>query len=72
MPSVASAKQAISFPIFFQIKNKFSTLLLALFAAAVGDHLTSSALTKLGGPAKRGNACAARGAPYVDAKLTAN
>ena len=61
-----------------QIKSKTSprliyiTLLSALFAAAVGDHLTSPSLTDLGAPAERGNACAPCGAPCVETKPAAD
>ncbi len=50
----------------------YITLLSALFAAAIGDHLVSPSLTNLGAPAEHGNACAPCGAPCVDAKPAAD
>ena len=57
-----------------QIKSKTSprliyiTLLSALFAAAIIDHLTSPALSNFGAPAEHGNACAPCGAPCAEAE----
>ena len=50
----------------------YITLLSALFAAAIGDHLASPSLTNLGAPAERGNACAPCGAPCVEPKPEAD
>ena len=50
----------------------YITLLSALFAAAIGDHLVSPSLTNLGAPAEHGNACAPCGAPCVDARPAAD
>ena len=50
----------------------YITLLSALFAAAIGDHLASPSLTNLGEPAERGNACAPCGMPCVRTKPAAD
>ena len=49
----------------------YIALLSALFAAAIGDHLTSPSLTNIGSPAERSSACAPCGAPCVDFKPAA-
>ena len=46
----------------------YITLLSVLFSVAIGDHLTSPAVSNLGAPTELGNACAPCGAPCVDAK----
>jgi hypothetical protein len=61
-----------------QITSKISprliyiTFISVLFAVAIGDHLTSPALSNLGAPTELGNACAPCGAPCVDAKPAAD
>ena len=50
----------------------YITFLSVLFSVAIGDHLTSPALSNLGAPTELGNACAPCGAPCVDAKPVAD
>ncbi|MBL18710.1 MAG: hypothetical protein CMC82_02625 [Flavobacteriaceae bacterium] len=50
----------------------YITLLLALFALAIGDHLISPALSNLGAPVEPGNTCAPCGAPCFEVKPVAD
>ena len=47
-------------------------VLVVLFSVAIGDHLTSPAVSNLAAPTELGNACAPCGAPCVDPKPAAD
>ena len=59
-------------PLALRLRSLYALALLALFLAAIGDHLTSPVLSSLAAPTKLGNACAPCGAPCIEKKPTAD
>ena len=59
-------------PLTRRPRTLYALALLALFLAAIGDHLTSPVLSSLAAPTELGDVCTPCGAPCIEKKLVAD